>query len=379
VATAATPTSNPEAVAGPALVPRFGRTERVLHWVHAAGFFGMLASGLVLFLPSLSAAVGDRPTVKAVHLGVAAAWLTALALVSVGGDRRALRRTRREIEAFRDDDVRWLRGGKAAQGRFNAGQKSHTVAQAALAALFVLSGALLWLGERGAAFRLPGTVALHDAATFFASVLVLGHLFLSLVWPATRPALRGIVSGSVPADWARRHHAAWRPASPEPARGIDRRRLAACAAILVLGGAGTVLLARSSLEPAAQRRLAAEPPLRPGADTLAIQAQAAVQAGQLPEAAAYLQQAIRQAPRRASLHVALGDALAQAGDLPRAEAELERAVALAPQAADAHLLLGAIRVSDGRRAAGRAELRTALRLAPSGANAAQARRLLRGP
>ncbi len=40
-------------------------------------------------------------------------------------------------------------------------------------------------------------------------VLLAGHLYLSLIHPATRHALRGITSGSVEVEWARRHHPRW--------------------------------------------------------------------------------------------------------------------------------------------------------------------------
>ena len=35
-------------------VRRFSRTERTLHWVNAAGFLLLLATGLILYLPRLS-------------------------------------------------------------------------------------------------------------------------------------------------------------------------------------------------------------------------------------------------------------------------------------------------------------------------------------
>ena len=54
-----------------ATVPRFGATERAVHWVHAAAFFALLATGLALYLPVLASVVGDRPLLKAVHLGSA--------------------------------------------------------------------------------------------------------------------------------------------------------------------------------------------------------------------------------------------------------------------------------------------------------------------
>jgi len=219
-----------------ALRPRFGATERTLHWIHAAGFTAMLATGLVLYLPALSG-LGGRPLVKALHLGSAVAWGLGLALVALLGDHAALRATRRQVERLDGDDLRWLRGSRAPQGRFNAGQKLHTVLQAAFAALLIVSGALLWLGERNTSFQLSGTVPLHDGATFVTVALVLGHLFLALVWRPTRPALRGIVRGSVDAAWANRHHAKWaRDDAPGPRRRRPTRRRLGLAAVVALVG-----------------------------------------------------------------------------------------------------------------------------------------------
>jgi formate dehydrogenase subunit gamma len=114
--------------------------------VHASAFFVLLGSGLVLYLPSLAAEVGRRPFVKDVHVLTALAWILALAAVLVLGDRRGLRATTRELEVFDADDRRWLRGKDAPQGRFNAGQKLNAVLTAAFALLFLVSGALLWIG-----------------------------------------------------------------------------------------------------------------------------------------------------------------------------------------------------------------------------------------
>ncbi len=204
----AVPTAT-DLAARPRRRPRFDATERLLHWVHALSFFVLLGSGLVLYLPSLSDALGNRPLAKDVHLITAVAWFAALLLIGLLGNRRSLRRDRRQIERFDADDLAWLRGRPAPQGRFNAGQKAHAILQAALAVLFTVSGVLLWLGERNTRFRLDGTIVLHDGAMFVAVALVAGHLFLALVWPTTRPALRGMVRGDVDAEWAEEHHSKW--------------------------------------------------------------------------------------------------------------------------------------------------------------------------
>jgi formate dehydrogenase subunit gamma len=181
-----------------------------VHWIHAAAFLALLVTGLALYVPALGELVGRRPLVKDVHLLVAVGWAVALAAVILLGDRAGLRRTVRDLDAFDADDRRWLRtGGRAPQGRFNAGQKLNAVLTAAFALLFAVSGTLLWLGERNTAFRLDGTLVLHDVLTLVSLVLLLGHLYLAVIHPSTRHALRGITTGEVRADWAATHHATW--------------------------------------------------------------------------------------------------------------------------------------------------------------------------
>ena len=193
-------------------VRRFSRTERALHWANAFGFFTLLATGLILYLPDLAVAVGRRPLVKDIHFWSGIAWVAVLALVILLGDRRGLARTARELDGFDRDDLRWLTGRRPApQGRFNAGQKLNAALTAAFTVLFLLSGALLWLGERNTEFRFASTVLLHDGLMYVSLVLLVGHLYLAVLHPATRQALRGITLGDVDEEWATEHHAKWTP------------------------------------------------------------------------------------------------------------------------------------------------------------------------
>ena len=191
------------------LVPRFGATERALHWVHASGFLAMLATGLVLYLPALSELVARRNLVKNVHLFSALGWAIAIVLVVALGDRRRLAADWREIEAIDADDRRFLRGRRAPQGRFNGGQKLNVLVTAAFALLFALSGFFLWLGERDHRFLFDGTGTVHETLTLVAVGLLVGHLYLAVIHPSTRHALRGMTRGDVREDWAREHHRKW--------------------------------------------------------------------------------------------------------------------------------------------------------------------------
>lgn len=205
-------------------VLRFSRTERAIHWIHASAFVVLLATGIVLYLPALSVAVSNRPLVKAIHVYTAIVWLVALLLVVVVGDRQGLRRTVREFESLDEDDRRWLTARPAPQGRFNAGQKLNAAVTAAFAVLFAVSGSLLWYGERDTDFRWTSTLLLHDALTVMSVLLVAGHLYLALIHPTTRHALRGMTLGSVREDWAREHHQKWLSNEDDARRTRSERR-----------------------------------------------------------------------------------------------------------------------------------------------------------
>ena len=191
-------------------VRRFSRIERLLHWVNAAGFLFLLGTGLILYLPRLSMLVSRRQLIQSIHFWGGVGWLCALAVVVVLGGRRLLA-TARELDSFDGDDLRWLRGRKAPQGRFNAGQKINAVLTAAFAILFGVSGLLLWFGEQDTRYRFASTVILHDGLMYVSLFLLVGHLYLTLIHPATRHSLRGMTLGTVRGEWATRHHAKWRP------------------------------------------------------------------------------------------------------------------------------------------------------------------------
>ena len=181
-----------------------------MHWLHATAFFGLLATGLVLYVPRLSILIGRRPLVKNLHVYTAVAWIAALLLVVVLGDRRRLRQTLRELDEFDADDLLWLRRWPAPQGRFNAGQKVNAVLTGVFALLFAVSGLLLWLGESAITdSSLRARSLLHDWLMYLSLILLVGHLYLALIYPATRHSLRGMTLGSVRRDWAERHHAKW--------------------------------------------------------------------------------------------------------------------------------------------------------------------------
>jgi formate dehydrogenase subunit gamma len=195
-------------------VRRFGAAEQSLHWLLAVSFLTMLATGLILYLPSLAQVAADRQLWKSIHLGAALAFWAGAVLLFMSAPQE-LRATVRQLDHYDEDDRRWLawsvrrNGPEPPQGRFNAGQKLNSAIVAGLMVVFTISGTLMYLQETDAGFRGTSAILVHDTAMYIAVPIVLGHLYLALLNPSTRHSLRGMTLGSVRRDWAKEHHPKW--------------------------------------------------------------------------------------------------------------------------------------------------------------------------
>ena len=200
----------------PRLIRRFSWPQLLAHLVVAITFFAMLWTGACLYSPAL-AEVMNRPSAKYWHLVSAIALGVGLLAIIILRPR-AIGQVVREVDTFDENDRLWLRGGTKRlfdhtgapeQGWLNAGQKLFTSVTSGLMVVLTITGLLLWLGEKNTTYRFAGTVDVHDLATLLIIVLTCGHLYLSLISPATRAATRGIVTGSVDREWAKQNHARW--------------------------------------------------------------------------------------------------------------------------------------------------------------------------
>jgi len=215
------------------LVRRFTRSELVVHWTLALTVLAMILTGIALGMNVWHAAVFP------VHVGSVFVLAGGLVLVALAGDRPAILRTARDLRTFGRGDRRWLAqaprivlGGEGPPaGRFNAGQKLNALLVSTLLVASTASGLYWWARLHGVFANSNLDGAIHNVAGVSIIVLVCGHLYMAVVNPATREALRGITTGRVDAEWASHHHAAWmagpdgatppaaspRPSGPRPA------------------------------------------------------------------------------------------------------------------------------------------------------------------
>jgi cytochrome b subunit of formate dehydrogenase len=85
----------------------------------------------------------------------------------------------------------------------------NTILTAVLLAASIGSGLYWWTRLHGVFANSNVDGAIHNVAGVAIIVLVCGHLYMAVINPATRHALRGITTGYVDAEWAAHHHGAW--------------------------------------------------------------------------------------------------------------------------------------------------------------------------
>lgn len=195
-----------------ARVLRFTRTERAVHWVHAAAFLLLLISGFTLGLPALEALIGHRDLLREIHLSSAFLYAIGPMAVALGANRASVARDVREVETWDEEDVHWLLPGSFTDpGRFNAGQKVNAVFVAWSSVAFVLTGFIMWQNRRFPLDVVSRANTIHTDLAYIALLIFLGHVFLATTWPRTRGAFNSMVGGTVGRDWARAHHPRWQP------------------------------------------------------------------------------------------------------------------------------------------------------------------------
>ena len=186
---------------------------RVLHWSVAAFFLLALLTGLAIYTPWLYRALtplfGGGPATRMLHPWFSFGFVVVFSLQFLNW---------LEPMAWNRDDRRWLRHMRAyitnAQevepeyvDFFNAGQKAYFWAIVASAAVFLVSGIVMWFPEVFGRISVAVSYVLHDIA---ALVMLGGFIVHVYEGTAAQPGtFRSMTRGTVERRWAWTHHPAW--------------------------------------------------------------------------------------------------------------------------------------------------------------------------
>lgn len=192
-------------------VARFTPAE---HWVHRATATLMALCVLTagcLYLPFLAELVGRRALMVTVH-----EWSGILLPVPLllGLASRALRADLTRLNRYGPHDRHWLRAslrrrhraGARTAGKFNAGQKVYAAWIAGAVLVMICTGLLMWFTHLAPLVWRTGATFVHDWLALAVVIVIAGHVWMALGDPESR---RGMRTGCVDADWARREHPLW--------------------------------------------------------------------------------------------------------------------------------------------------------------------------
>ena len=188
---------------------RFDRRERTLHWVNATLFGILVLTGAALYAGPVSALVGNREVVRAIHV-YSGILLPVPLLLSVLGRRGArLRTDLGRLNRWSRDDARWFRKRQRAGvvlGKFNPGQKLNATFIAAAAIVMLGTGSIMkWFDLFPLDWR-TGATFVHDWFALGIWAAVIGHILFAV---KDGDALDGMIGGTVPAAWARTKAPLW--------------------------------------------------------------------------------------------------------------------------------------------------------------------------
>jgi len=194
-----------------------------VRWAHRglALLMGIcLLTAAVLYIGPLSVLVGRRALVEQIHVysGMALPVPILLGLLS-----RPFRSDVRLLNRFLPVDRVWLRArdrrsGRLPVGKFNAGQKINAGFVGGAIIVMLGTGLVMRYANHWPVSYRTGATWVHDWLAYAIVAMVAGHLYFAGRDPMAR---RGMRTGLVSLQWARREHRAWAEESagrPEKAR-----------------------------------------------------------------------------------------------------------------------------------------------------------------
>lgn len=192
---------------------RFSRAERWIHRTTAALMGVCVVTAAILYIPQLAVMVGRRELVVRVH---ECAGLALPVPVLLGLASRAFRTDLRFLNRFGPHDRLWLRAAlrrdkrhsSRPAGKFNAGQKVYAAWIAGATLVMLGTGLLMWFTHLAPLQWRTSATFVHDWLALTIGVVLAGHIGMALGDPEAR---RGLRTGTVSRQWAKREHPLWRP------------------------------------------------------------------------------------------------------------------------------------------------------------------------
>lgn len=202
-------------------VRRFSKGFVIAHAVNAISFLALYITALPMytdFFNWLYPVFGGPANARLMHRIFACIFVTPTIIYLIM-DPKGLMLWMKELVTWKKRDLQFftefvkdLFGFKfkhIKQTFYNAGEKVNSMLQIVCAILIICSGITLWFSEYFPRAVVQWGYFLHNVGFALAIAVVVGHVYLSVVHKNSRPGYTGVITGEVPAWWAREHHTDW--------------------------------------------------------------------------------------------------------------------------------------------------------------------------
>jgi formate dehydrogenase subunit gamma len=209
-ASTATPTPARPRRRQPKTIERFDTVERIVHWVTAVLMLELLATGTILYIPSIALAVGHRGIIETLHVYSGLGLLVPLIVGVLGPWRGRLLADLRRFDRWTKADWDWFhlpqhRAG-VPRGKFNGGQKAEAAFVGAGMVVMLVTGTLMRFAPASWINWQQGATLVHDVGFIAIGVGVAGHIYYALSRPEQ---LKAMLSGKILRSWATKNAPAW--------------------------------------------------------------------------------------------------------------------------------------------------------------------------
>jgi formate dehydrogenase subunit gamma len=191
-------------------IERFDTVERIVHWTTAVLMLELLATGTILYIPSIALAVGSRGIIETLHVYSGLGLLVPLIVGVLGPWRGRLLADLRRFDRWTKADWDWFhfprhRAG-VPRGKFNGGQKAEATFVGAGMVVMLATGTLMRFAPASWINWQQGATLVHDVGFLAIGVGVAGHIYYALSRPEQ---LKAMLSGKILRSWATKNAPAW--------------------------------------------------------------------------------------------------------------------------------------------------------------------------
>lgn len=213
-------------------VERFSLGARSLHWAIAISGLLLGLTGLCLYVPAFGV-VAQGGYTRVIHRVAAIIFILAPLIYWVWSPRSVVHFIK-EAFAWGRDDWEWMKaapdyyfGGEESkmppQGHINGGQRLYQLVALVSGVALAVTGLIMWFGKGSVSSEAFIWLAFgHDVFFILFAAMTLLHMYLGAVHPYMTESLRSMITGVIPARFAKTHYGKWYEEIVEAQRSLER-------------------------------------------------------------------------------------------------------------------------------------------------------------